>query len=220
MSAFEPSPPAGLDRREAIKWMMAAAASIAVLERGNIFAGEAGPAPVAAKGYGTDPDLLKTYQPGELWPLTFTGPQRALAAILCDLIIPADERGPAASAVGVPAFIDEWISAPYAGHDADRRTVLGGFTWLDAEAQRRFGRGFVALEAGQRNAICDDICHLPDAKEGFETAARFFATFRNLAAGGYYTTPAGMKDIGYVGNVPLASFDGPPPEVLKRLGLA
>ena len=29
-----------------------------------------------------------------------------------------------------------------------------------------------------------------------------------------------MKDIGYVGNVALASFDGPPPEVLKHLGLA
>jgi len=29
-----------------------------------------------------------------------------------------------------------------------------------------------------------------------------------------------MKDIGYVGNVPLTTFDGPPREVLKRLGLA
>jgi hypothetical protein len=28
-----------------------------------------------------------------------------------------------------------------------------------------------------------------------------------------------MKDLGYVGNVPLASFDGPPVEVLRRLGL-
>jgi hypothetical protein len=28
-----------------------------------------------------------------------------------------------------------------------------------------------------------------------------------------------MKDIGYVGNVPLASFDGPPTEVLRKLGL-
>jgi hypothetical protein len=29
-----------------------------------------------------------------------------------------------------------------------------------------------------------------------------------------------MKDIGYVGNTPLATFDGPPAEVLKKLGLA
>ena len=29
-----------------------------------------------------------------------------------------------------------------------------------------------------------------------------------------------MKDIGYVGNVPLEKFDGPPAAVLKQLGLA
>ena len=54
----------------------------------------------------------------------------------------------------------------------------------------------------------------------FATASQFFKKFRDLTAGGYYTTPEGMKDIGYVGNVPLATFDGPPPEVLRKLGLA
>jgi len=28
-----------------------------------------------------------------------------------------------------------------------------------------------------------------------------------------------MRDIGYVGNVPLGQFLGPPPEVLEKLGL-
>jgi len=43
--------------------------------------------------------------------------------------------------------------------------------------------------------------------------------FRDLAAGGYYTTPEGMKDLSYTGNVALSAFAGPPPEVLKALGL-
>jgi hypothetical protein len=29
-----------------------------------------------------------------------------------------------------------------------------------------------------------------------------------------------MKDLQYIGNIPLQKFDGPPPEVLKHLGLA
>ena len=29
-----------------------------------------------------------------------------------------------------------------------------------------------------------------------------------------------MKDLGYTGNVPTATFAGPTPEVLKKLGLA
>ena len=54
----------------------------------------------------------------------------------------------------------------------------------------------------------------------FQPAARFFKRFRDLTAGGFYTTPEGMKDIGYTGNVPLPEFAGPPPEVLAKLGLA
>ena len=46
-----------------------------------------------------------------------------------------------------------------------------------------------------------------------------FCRLRNLVAGGYYTTPAGMKDIGYRGNVPQAEWKGPPAEVLKKLNL-
>ena len=42
---------------------------------------------------------------------------------------------------------------------------------------------------------------------------------QQLVAAGYYTTPQGMRDIGYVGNVPLAKYDGPPQEVLRKIGV-
>ena len=50
--------------------------------------------------------------------------------------------------------------------------------------------------------------------------AQFFAAYRNLTAAGFYTTVAGRKDLQYIGNVALTHFDGPPVELLKRLGLA
>ena len=65
-----------------------------------------------------------------------------------------------------------------------------------------------------------DIALVAKAKPEFRTAAQFFKRFRDLTAGGFYTTPEGMKDIGYVGNVPTATFEGPTPEALKHLGLA
>jgi hypothetical protein len=68
--------------------------------------------------------------------------------------------------------------------------------------------------------LCEDIAHVATASAERKKAAQFFKRYRDLTAGGYYTTPEGMKDIGYVGNVPLPSFDGPPPEVLRKLGLA
>lgn len=204
-----------MDRRTALKWMLAAAASTALASR---YARGQGAASVAP-GYGTDPDLLKHHKPGDVWPLTFTDPQRRTVAALCDVIIPADGRSPAASAVGVVDFLDEWVSAPYPDQQEDRGIVLPGLAWIDAEAARRFSRPFAELDDAQKAAICDDICHTAKAKPEFRPAARFFATFRDLTAGGFYTTPQGRQDLGYVGNVPLATFDGPPPEVLRQAGL-
>jgi hypothetical protein len=209
-----------VDRRTAIKWLMTATAALPLLDRAAFGA------PVKkAQGYGPDPDMQRIYKPGDLWPLTFTDAQRQLAAVLCDTIIPADAESPSASSVGVVDFIDEWISAPYEPdgenytYQLDRATILEGFDWLDAEGQRRFGKKFVALDATQRAAICDDICHRETAKPGFEKPAIFFALYRDLTAGGFYTTPEGTRDLKYIGNVPMATFDGPPPEVLKHVGL-
>jgi len=217
MNPTDSHSPARMDRRTALKWMATAAASTALLDRGLL--GAQTPSP-GAKGYGTDPDLLKTYTPGELWPLTFTAGQRTAAAVLCDVIIPADAKGPSASSLNVQDFIDEWISAPYPGHDADKRTIVEGLRWLDEQAQQRFQKPFAALAAAPQSAICDDICYLPNAKSEHRVAARFFQRFRDLAASGYYSTPEGMRDIGYTGNVALDKYEGPTPEALKHLGLA
>jgi hypothetical protein len=90
---------------------------------------------------------------------------------------------------------------------------------MDDEAQRRFKKGFAALAPAQMTAICDDISARQPAAQ-FAEATVFFGKFRGLVAGGFYTTPVGMKDIGYVGNEPLTAFEGPPASVLKKLGLA
>jgi len=204
-----------MDRRTTIKWVLAASAAWPLLREGT---GRADPLP-AAHGYGTDPNLLKVYKPGELWPLTLSAPQRRLAGILADIIIPDDGHSQSASSVGVVDFIDEWVSAPYPDCQRDRPIVLGGLDWLDAEAARRFGKNFAELDAAQQTTICDDICDQSRAVPARREAARFFAVFRDLTAGGFYSTPVGRKDLGYIGNVPLARFDGPPAALLKKLNL-
>ncbi|HRE83369.1 MAG TPA: gluconate 2-dehydrogenase subunit 3 family protein [Opitutaceae bacterium] len=211
-----------LTRREAIQWMLTASASLAVSDSlGAAAAGaQGGPAVTPPRGYGLDPDMVRVYQPGALWPLTFTPEQRRTVIALCDVILPADETSPAASAVGVPDFLDEWVSSPYPAQAPDRSLLLEGLAWVEAESQQRFGRDFAALASPQQTAICDDICHPGRAKREHASAVRFFKRFRDLTAGGYYTTPEGMKAIGYQGNVPLADFPGPPMEALRHVGLA
>jgi hypothetical protein len=224
-----------ISRRAAVKWMLAASASMAFL-RHSSWAEEASragktpshpepmppPSSRAATppvGYGTDPDLVKTYAPGDFWPLTLDEHQRRTVSVLSDIIIPADSESPSASSVGVTDFIDEWISAPYPNQEQDRVAILAGITWLDTESRRRFGADFIGIEAPLRLEICDDICHVATAKEIFIEGARFFALLRDLTASGFYTTAEGMKDLKYVGNRPSATFDGPPEEALRQVGL-
>jgi hypothetical protein len=213
-----------IDRRTTIKWVLAAGSAWPLLDRGGAVAradapaahADAAPAP---HGYGTDPNLIADYKPGEIWPLTLTAAQRQLAGILADIIIPADEQSQSATAVGVVEFIDEWVSAPYPAQQRDRTRVLEGFAWLDAEAARRSGKGFAELTALEQHGICDDICDTARATPARAAAARFFTLYRDLTSGAFYTTPAGRKDLKFIGNVPLPRFDGPPPELLKALGL-
>jgi hypothetical protein len=209
-----------LDRRTALKWMLAATATLYWLDRavpGEAAVKEAKP---AASGYGSDPDLTRDYKPGDLWPLTLTDAQRLTAIALCDVIIPADDRSPSASSLGVHDFIDEWISAPYPEQQKDRPLIVEGLVWIDSESQRRFNEAFAALGPAQVKSLCDDICYVRTARPALKGPALFFAKFRDLTAGGYYTTKEGMKEIGYTGNIPSASFDGPPLAVLQKIGLA
>jgi hypothetical protein len=207
-----------MDRRTSLKWMLSAASALPLMQLTGC-SSEPPPKLPSGVGYGTDPDLLKVYGPGVLWPLTLSERQRRITTALCDLIVPADADGPGAVAVGVVDFINEWVSAPYPQQAADRKVLLAGFDWLDAQAEQRFSRSFGESSVSQRREICDGICYLPKARAEFRQAAEFFARYRDLTIGGFCTSPRGRQYLGYVGNVPLASFDGPPPEVLKLVGV-
>lgn len=212
-----------MDRRSAVKWMLVAFGSLH-----GAPAASANPAPVAPgpgadsataiQGYGKDPDLLRVYQPGELWPLTFTRAQRGSARWLADQILPAAGSAPAAGTLSVHDFIDEWVSAPYAPCRADRGVILEGLDWLDSHSRAVHARpvGELPRESGQ--ALMD---LLADSGQGVVSGAPegFFGRFRKLVAIGYFTTPVGMQDLGYVGNRPTDSFDGPPEAALRGAGV-
>ena len=208
MNADEPKK---ISRRDALKWVGAAMAAFPLLQRAGYAAGS-----VKLKHTLSDPDLL---HPGKLWDRVLTKEELRAVTALCDVIIPADEKSPSASKVGVPDFINEWVSAPYPEQEADRKRVQEGPAWLNTEAQKRFAKEFAGLTEEEKAKICDDISYVPKAKPEFMQAAWFFARMRDLTASGFYTTKEGMKDLQYIGNVPLFTFDGPPKKVLEYLKL-
>jgi len=138
--------------------------------------------------------------------------------LLCDIIMPTDDTSPSASSLGVHDFVDEWISSPYPDQKSDRNAILKGLAWLDEEAVRRGAKLFLDLDEDVRLSVCEELARMAKADRR-KFPGSFFYTLRNLVSGGYYTTPEGMRDIGYMGNVPQGEWNGPPKEVLDRLGL-
>lgn len=202
-----------MTRRDAIRWALAAAATLATTQPWAW----SQDMDLLSLGYGSDPDLINPDVP---WDRTLTEAQLQTVIALADIILPrVSEDSPAASELNVQDFIDEWISAPYPYQQEDRKIVLEGLEWLDGESKKRFEKVFAELDSTQQTAICDDICYLPKASAEMKSGAEFFAKFRDLTMAGYYTTDHGTKEVGYVGNVPALTFNGPPSEVLKRLGL-
>lgn len=214
-------------RRTTLQWMIAAAASPLAHWAPAAAAGQGAPAtgPVAdwpgpvppigpTKGYGRDPALMA---PRVVWPLTLTPAQRASVDLLGDTILPADEVSPGAGRLGVGAFVDEWISAPYPVQQADRAVILAGLEWLDRQSVVEHGRGFTALDAPTRGAMLDRLCR--EAPAGaLEMPVRFMDRLRHLFVLGFYTLPEGKADMGFIGDQPVEGpYPGPTGEALAHL---
>jgi hypothetical protein len=208
-----------LSRRDAMKWLAGTAAAGSVPP---VLAapGETEPAPPALplRHPVYDPDFTK---PAVFpWEKQFTEEELRTTAALADLILPKDDQGPSASEAGVPAFVNEWCSAPYEENREAGEIVRGGLAWLNTESFRRFEKRFDELASAEQTAIVDSICDEATAPPELQIGARFFKRFRQLCLGGYYTNSSTWKGLGYVGNVPIAGpYPGPPPELIERLGL-
>lgn len=165
----------------------------------------------------SDPDFNSRTLPWEK-PLVET--ELATLAVLVDLILPADEKSPAATAIGLPDFINEWVGAPYAENREDYETIRGGLAWLNTHTWQLHGKPFTAVSPTQQTAILDRICDPAKAAPELAHGARFFSKLRMLSLGGYYTHPLTWESLGYVGNRPsMGAYPGVPDEVIRLLGL-
>ena len=199
-----------VDRRTALAWIGVVGAATA-LGAGVVVYGPKMGGERITRGYGTDPKLTKPEKAP--WSRIMIQGQLQTAAILADFILPATATAPSASALGVPDFIDEWVSAPYPDQVKDQPIIMNGLNAL--------GGKVLKASAAERAAA---LAALPASTDPATRA--FWKKFRHLTIGAYYTTEAGFKDIGYIGNVARASDPGPSVEVkavlereLKKLGL-
>lgn len=138
-------------------------------------------------------------------------------AVLCDLILPANDKFGSATDAGVPDFI-EFMSKDI---PELQPTLRGGFMWLDHKCNTEFSTEFKTLEVIKQKQVLDTIAYpgieIPNEEQPLEI--QFFSLMRNLTLTGYYTSKMGIEDLGYKGNTPNV-WDGVPEDVLAQHGVA
>lgn len=216
-----------LDRRTTLKWLGAVmlAAKVELASPASRLTPKSTGKSAGARGYGGDPDLR---QPSVPWPRTLSQEQLLIVARLCDVLLPDDGRSPAASAVGVHEFVDEWVSAPYQEQQQDRAIILRGIDWIASWTAARSAKPFHQAPRELQVELFEQLVEQQQAGESKSEVAAFLPRLRYIAVGAYYTTEAGIADLGHIGNQPMAGdYPGPTPQalehlqqVLRRLGLS
>jgi len=145
----------------------------------------------------------------------FMDEERKKLSTLVDVIMPKDSESPAATEVGVVDFM-EFIMKDQPNYQTPMR---GGLMWLDFESDEKFGKKFTELSQAEVLQIVDEVAWPEKAKPEYEGGVRWFNMLRNLTCSGYFSTEAGWKYMGYVGNQPNV-WDGVPKEVMDKHGLS
>jgi gluconate 2-dehydrogenase gamma chain len=146
---------------------------------------------------------------------TFDDHQWKTVRVLCDLIIPADERSPGATEAGVPEFLDDWIAfrTDQENNQNLRAEILGGLMWLDHESRKLAQKDFADAAIEQQKQILDRIAYPARASKDDSPGVSFFSELRILVIGGYFSSKAGVADLPYLGNVAVAEWKGCDPKV-------
>jgi hypothetical protein len=108
-----------------------------------------------------------------------------------------DQIVPGSSAAGVPQFLDRLLSVESTETQKRVTQALGAF---EREAREAHGMPWKALTAAQATALLTTISQRPDS----DAARQAFEGVKDAVAETYFSTEAGMKELGWDGSVTFA----------------
>ena len=151
-------------------------------------------------------------------PLFLRAEQNEALVALSEGIIPGSIKAQ------VNRFIDLLLSVDTTEHQQRFAESLEAF---DAEARKRFGKRFAVLDEGQRNTLLNEASARPanaravesdsSAEDGSSVGAAgknqrvlydHFGNLKGWISGAYYSSEAGMRELGWNGEYVFESFPG------------
>jgi gluconate 2-dehydrogenase gamma chain len=154
----------------------------------------------------------ETKNAGPYVPKAFTEHETKTLRLLCETIVSGATQG------GAFEYIDLLSS-----HNNELKAIYtGGIGWLDRKMESRTGGAmFVDAKPEEQKAMLDIIAYRMNA-DTYGPGVRFFDWARKMTVDAYYTSAAGIKELGYLGNRGMSEFTVPADAIeyaLKRSGL-
>lgn len=137
-------------------------------------------------------------------PEFFSASELDFLDALTEVVLPADDHSPGASAARVARYIDVMIAD---GTSNVKQSWRAGLEAVSEMANQRFHQDFVECDAAQQDEIIGELAR---SEESPSTEAElFFADLKRMTIDGYYTSQIGIHDdLGYMGNTAVDDFPG------------
>ncbi|MFL6052685.1 MAG: gluconate 2-dehydrogenase subunit 3 family protein [Actinoallomurus sp.] len=129
----------------------------------------------------------------------FTPAEQAVATALLDRLLGAHQDVPVLQMIGTRLANQETDGWRYEDMPEDGQAWRDSLTYLDADAQARFGHGFAACPADHQAELVQAVQDL-DSKDwhGLQ-AARVWSLWTRYACTAFYSHPAAWDEIGFPG---------------------
>ncbi len=140
-------------------------------------------------------------------PLVLSAQQNETLTALAERMVPGSTKAQ------VNRFIDLLLSVDTA---RDKQGSVESLAAFEAEAQKRFGKHFPALDASQQNLLLteastgsgnENSAGASAAKER-STLHEHFENLKGWISGAYYSSEMGMRELGWTGDYVFESFPG------------
>jgi len=165
----------------------------------------ASPAREFPSGY----DASKELERSDWKPVFLDAHQNEMLILLSDLMIPATDT-PGAKEALVNRFLDLLMSAETA---ETQRAFIAALAYIDGESMRRYNSAFVYAPRERQREFLTLIAYPHSLETWGEGQAEFpghthFQKLKTWITGAYYSSPIGLKELGWDGAFPHGMFSG------------
>lgn len=140
-------------------------------------------------------------------PLVLSPQQNEMLIALAERIVPGS------TTARVNRFMDLLLSVDTTEHKQKFMESLAAF---ESESRKRFGKQFPALDSGEQNLILEraskdsakEDSTNGNAGDNHTALHEYFENLKGWMSGAYYSSEAGMRELGWTGNYVYESFPG------------